>query len=72
MGCIASKQGDSLNNKEERLVEQEHITGLTKKQRWIAMKAKLYSNKTCRFLLKSSWKGVSRDLEYTGVKWLVG
>ena len=41
MGCIASKQGDSVDIKEEKLVEKEHITGLTKKQRLITIKGKL-------------------------------
>ena len=35
-------------------------------------KASILVESCCRFLLKSSWKGVSRDLESTGVKWLLG
>jgi len=56
MGCFSSKQTTSFSEKESVVKEAQHATGLSRKQ---------------RFLLKGSWKGVSRDLESTGVSWFL-
>ena len=51
MGCCCSASSHPDANKDAKVIEKEaHITGLTKKQ---------------RFLLKSSWKGVSREFDKT-------
>lgn len=58
MGCIASKDSTPRNIEltEVEVKEQENVMGLTKRQ---------------RFLLKGSWKGVSRELQLTGVRLFV-
>jgi len=60
MGCIASKKpqsgGIELTEAELEVKETENVIGLTKRQ---------------RFLLKGSWKGVSRELQVTGVRLFV-
>eukprot|EP00092_Neocalanus_flemingeri_P093546 GFUD01118899.1.p1 GENE.GFUD01118899.1~~GFUD01118899.1.p1 ORF type:complete len:179 (+),score=51.20 GFUD01118899.1:248-784(+) len=56
MGCLTSKEGTTFQQKNVRVKDCDHVTGLSKKQ---------------RFLLKGSWKGVSREFESTGVLWLV-
>jgi len=55
MGCISSKKSGQNNIElaEVEVKETENIIGLTKRQ---------------RFLLKGSWKGVSRELQATGVR----
>jgi len=58
MGCIASKNAENRNIelKEVEVQESENVLGLTKRQ---------------RFLLKGSWKGVSRELQVSGVRLFV-
>lgn len=62
MGCSASQEGkeeeDTKGDKDQELiqVQDEIICGLNRKQ---------------RFLLKSSWKGVSRAMRVTGVQLFV-
>jgi len=54
MGCIASKKTENRNIElNEVAKENTDKIGLTKRQ---------------RFLLKGSWKGVSRELQVTGVR----
>lgn len=55
MGCISSKKADSptLELETVEVDEAKEIIGLTKRQ---------------RFLLKGSWKGVSREMQTTGVR----
>jgi len=55
MGCIASKNSTNRNIEVE-VQESGNLMGLTKRQ---------------RFLLKGSWKGVSRELQVTGVRLFV-
>ena len=77
MGCIASKNSTPANielTEVEPKDKTDTVIGLTKRQR---LSLTLIQNnkspvdthiKLFRFLLKGSWKGISRELQATGVR----